>query len=42
MRALYIAIGDPFPWDWIVLKVRSLWRGGERRGAVDTPFGHRL
>ncbi|HEV2292467.1 MAG TPA: hypothetical protein VGR35_01345 [Tepidisphaeraceae bacterium] len=30
MRALYIAIGHPFPWDWIVLKVRSLMRRSAR------------
>lgn len=26
MRGLYVAIGRPLPWDWVVLKVRSLRR----------------
>lgn len=26
LRALYVAIRGPLPWDWIVLKVRSLLR----------------
>ena len=30
MRALYVAIGGPLPWDWIVLKVRSLLRRSRR------------
>lgn len=26
MRGLYVAIGRPLPWDWVVLRARSLWR----------------
>lgn len=31
MRGLYLPIGDPWPWDWIVLWVRRFLRGGRPR-----------